>query len=65
MALTAATAAIQNPTAAITVFRRFNKPALGPVGDCLDDLEPPFGRWATAWTTSSRRSAGMPHDRVG
>ena len=23
--------------------RRFNKPALGPVGDCLDDLEPPFG----------------------
>jgi hypothetical protein len=43
VALTDATAAIQNPTAAITVFRRFNKPALGPVGDCLDDLEPPFG----------------------
>jgi hypothetical protein len=43
VALTEATAAIQNPTAAITVFRRFNKPALGPVGDCLDDLEPPFG----------------------
>jgi hypothetical protein len=43
VALTDATAAIQNPTAAITVFRRFNKSALGPVGDCLDDLEPPFG----------------------
>ena len=38
VALTDATAAIQNPTAAITVFRRFNKPALGPPGDSLDDL---------------------------
>jgi hypothetical protein len=43
VALTDATAAIQNPTAAITVYRRFNKPVLGPVGDSLDDLEPPFG----------------------
>ena len=33
-----AAAAIQNPTAAITVYRRFDKPALGPVGDSLDDL---------------------------
>jgi hypothetical protein len=30
IALTEATAAIQNPTGAVTVYRRFNKPALGP-----------------------------------
>jgi hypothetical protein len=47
-ALTEATAAIQSSTGAITIYRRHNKPALGPVGDCL--------------ATSSRRSAGMPHD---
>jgi hypothetical protein len=39
VALTEATAAIQNPTGAITIYRRHNKPALGPVGDSLDDLE--------------------------
>jgi hypothetical protein len=38
VALTEATAAIHSPTAAITVYRRFNKPALGPVGDSLDDF---------------------------
>jgi hypothetical protein len=43
VALTEATAAIQNPTGAITIYRRHNKPALGPIGDSLDDLEPPFG----------------------
>ena len=43
VALTEATAAIQSSTGAITIYRRHNKPALGPVGDCLDDLEPPFG----------------------
>ena len=43
VALTEATAAIQNPTGAITVYRRHNKPALGPVGDSLDDLEPRLG----------------------
>jgi hypothetical protein len=43
VALTQATAAIQNPTGAITTYRRFNRPALGPVGDSLDDLGPPFG----------------------
>jgi hypothetical protein len=43
VALTETTAAIHSPTAAITVYRRFNKPALGPIGDSLDDLEPPFG----------------------
>ena len=51
IALTEATAAIQNPTGAVTVYRRFNKPALGPVGDSLDDLEPAV------------RLAGAPHDR--
>jgi hypothetical protein len=39
VALTEATAAIQNPTAAITVYRRFDKPAAGPVGDSLDDFQ--------------------------
>jgi hypothetical protein len=38
VALTEATAAIQNPTGAITIYRRHNKPALGPVGDSLDDF---------------------------
>jgi hypothetical protein len=38
VALTEATAAIQNPTGAITIYRRHNKLALGPVGDSLDDL---------------------------
>jgi hypothetical protein len=31
-------AAIQNPTAAITVYRRFDKRALGPLGDSLGDF---------------------------
>jgi hypothetical protein len=40
MALTATTATIRNPaTGAITTYRRFNKPALGPLGDNLDDLK--------------------------
>jgi hypothetical protein len=43
VALTEATAAIQSSTGAITIYRRHNKPALGPVGDSLDDLEPPVG----------------------
>jgi hypothetical protein len=38
VALTEATAAIQGPTGAVTVYRR-NKPALGPRGDSLDDLQ--------------------------
>jgi hypothetical protein len=40
VALTADTAAIENPTGSITVYRRFNKPALGPVGDSLDARAP-------------------------
>jgi hypothetical protein len=39
IALTEATAAIQSSTGAIIVYRRFNKLALGPVGDSLDDLQ--------------------------
>jgi len=39
VALTEATAAIQNPTGAITIYRRHDKPALGPVGDSLDDFK--------------------------
>jgi hypothetical protein len=38
IALTEATAAIRGPTAAITVYRRHNKPALAPLGDSLDDF---------------------------
>jgi len=43
VALTETTAAIQNPTGAIATYRRHNKPALGPIGDSLDDLEASFG----------------------
>jgi hypothetical protein len=40
VALTADTAAIENPaTGAITTYRRFNKPALGPLGDSVDDFK--------------------------
>jgi hypothetical protein len=39
VALTEASAAIQNPTGAITIYPRHNKPALGPVGDSLDDFK--------------------------
>jgi len=48
VALTEATAAIQSSTGAITIYRRHKKPALGPVGDSLDDLEPPGGRYRRA-----------------
>jgi hypothetical protein len=40
VALMADTAAIENPaTGTITVYRKHHKPALGPVGDSLDDLK--------------------------
>ena len=48
VALTETTAAIQSSTGAITIYRRHKKPALGPVGDSLDDLEPPGGRYRRA-----------------
>jgi hypothetical protein len=38
-ALTEDTAAIENASGAISVYRRYNKPAFGPLGDSLDDLE--------------------------
>jgi hypothetical protein len=39
VALTEATAAIQSSTGAISIYRRFHKPALGPVGDSLHDFQ--------------------------
>jgi hypothetical protein len=40
IALTADTATIRNPhTGAITVYRKYNKPGHGPVGDSLEDFE--------------------------
>ena len=38
IALTADTAVIRWPSGSITVYRRNNKPALGPLGDSLQDL---------------------------
>jgi hypothetical protein len=38
VALTEVTAAIQSSTSAITIYRRHYKPALGPLGDSLDDF---------------------------
>jgi hypothetical protein len=38
VALTDSTAAIRHPCGSITTYRRFNKPALGPVGDSMDDF---------------------------
>jgi hypothetical protein len=39
VALTENMAAIQSPSGNVTVYRKLNKPALGPVGDSLDDLQ--------------------------
>jgi len=39
VALTADMAAIENPTGSISVYRKHHKPALGPLGDSLDDLK--------------------------
>jgi hypothetical protein len=40
VALTETRASIRNPkTYTVTTYRRLNKPALGPLGDSLDDLE--------------------------
>jgi hypothetical protein len=38
VALTESGAAIENPTRAILIYRRYDKPALGPLGDSLEDL---------------------------
>jgi hypothetical protein len=39
VALTATTAAIQHSSGHVTTYRKHNKPALGPLGDSLDDLD--------------------------
>jgi hypothetical protein len=39
LALTSDTAAIETATGAVVTYRRHGKPALGPVGDSLDDLD--------------------------
>ncbi len=39
VALTEITAAIESASGNIPVYRKCNKPALGPMGDSLDDLE--------------------------
>jgi hypothetical protein len=41
VAFTEGTAVIRSSTGALTIYRRDNRPALGPVGDSLDDFEPP------------------------
>ena len=38
LTLTESTAALESPTGAVTTYRRHNKPALGPLGDSLEDL---------------------------
>jgi hypothetical protein len=38
LALTEGTAAIESPTGSVTIYRRHDKPALGPLGDSLDDF---------------------------
>jgi hypothetical protein len=40
LALSDATAAIEHPTGAITIYRKHDKPPLGPLGDSLDDINP-------------------------
>jgi hypothetical protein len=39
VALSEDRAAIQSPSGNVTIYRKLNKPALGPVGDGLDDLQ--------------------------
>jgi hypothetical protein len=39
VALTADTAAIETTTGSILTYRKANKPALGPVGDSLEDFQ--------------------------
>jgi hypothetical protein len=39
VALSEKSAAIENVSGAISLYRRYNKPAFGPVGDSLDDFQ--------------------------
>jgi hypothetical protein len=41
-------ATVEARAGAVTVYRRHNNPAFGPVGDSLDDPEPPRGVSARA-----------------
>lgn len=38
VALTEATAVIGNASSSVTVYRRFNRPKYGPLGDSLDEM---------------------------
>jgi hypothetical protein len=38
VALTETTAAMRDPSGSVLTYRKFNKPAYGPVGDSLDDF---------------------------
>jgi hypothetical protein len=40
IALSEGEAAIRGHSGSVTVYRKHHKPALGPLGDCLDDLGP-------------------------
>jgi hypothetical protein len=40
VALTADTASIRHPTGGITTYRKHNKPALGPAGDEIFEIDP-------------------------
>jgi hypothetical protein len=40
VALTESSAAIQGTAGVVTVYRKYGKPALGPLGDSLDELDP-------------------------
>jgi hypothetical protein len=39
IALTQDTAAIRWPSGTVTVYRKSNKPAFGPLGDSLEDFQ--------------------------
>jgi hypothetical protein len=55
VALTEDTAAIRSPTGdRPVIYRRFNKPALDPLGDCIDDIDACPG-----WRTRSEHP--FPH----
>jgi hypothetical protein len=67
VALTASTAAINNPTGAVTAYRKNNKPTLGPTGDSLDDFHDAGGvtrhnpartEWTRTWATGTQDYRG-------
>jgi hypothetical protein len=56
IALTEETAAIRWPSGAVTVYRKHNKPTLGPVGDSLGDLNDTAAIHIPAATDADRRA---------